>query len=146
MTGPTRSDGQGDDGGVVAAVWIDPGRKSGEPCVGGHRIPVEMVINTVWHHGVHEAMSQYVLPRAQVLGVCWYAGAGNVVQLHDDDGAYVAKRGPWRKRWGTWAADAHQGLWQDEPDIVPDPPTKADDVTPAAHRDHTDTREGRDER
>lgn len=109
-----------------AYVWIDPARKSGEPCIGGHRLPVEMVIATVWRSGLDEALHCWPqLTRGQVLVACWYAGAGNVVRLHGRGGAYVGYRGPWRKRWGAWAAEVHDGLWLSatvDYDVIPDPP------------------------
>lgn len=111
-----------------AYVWIDPARKSGEPCVGGHRLPIGLVIDTAWVHGIAEAMTTYDLTRAQVLVACWYAGSGNVVRLHGKGGRYVARRGPWRKRWGAWAAEVHQALWQSttvDYAAIPDPPYEA---------------------
>lgn len=106
-----------------AAVWIDPARRSGEPCVGGTRIPVNMVINIVWKRGLDVAYECWPdLTRQEILGACWYAGAGNVVRLHGKGGKYVAYRGPWRKRWGAWAAEVHQAMWSGRWDDVPDPP------------------------
>jgi len=116
-----------------AYVWIDPARKSGEPCVGGYRLPVDLVIVTVWVHGVAEAMTTYDLTRAQVIVTCWYAGAGNVVRLHGKGGKYVARRGPWRKRWGAWAVEVHGALWASttvDYDEVPDPPTATTGQSP----------------
>lgn len=107
-----------------AYVWIDPARRSGEPCIGGHRLPVEMVVDAVWSAGVAQALGLWPqIDRAQVLVACWYAGAGNVVRLHGKGGKYVAHRGPWRKRWGTWAKDSHQALWEQRFDDVTDPPS-----------------------
>lgn len=114
-----------------AYVWIDPARRSGEPCIGGHRLPVELVIDAVWAGGVDHAMFQWSLSRAQVLVACWYSGSGNVVRLHGKDSRYVAYRGPWRKRWGAWAAEVHQALWQSttcDYAEVPDPPTLAEET------------------
>ncbi len=111
-----------------AYVWIDPARKSGEPCVGGHRVPVEMVIGVVWESSVDNAMDLWCLTRAEVLGACWYAGVGNVVRLHGKGGKYVAHRGPWRKRWGVWARQVHGALWSSTTcnyGAVPDPPREA---------------------
>ena len=108
-----------------AYVWIDPARKSGEPCIGGHRLSVELVIESVWYGDVRTAMATYEISRAQVLTACWYAGVGNVIRLHGKGGKYVGHRGPWRKRWGAWAADVHQALWQSttvDYDAIPDPP------------------------
>jgi uncharacterized protein (DUF433 family) len=111
-----------------AYVWIDPARRSGEPCIGGHRLGVDMVIETVWATGIDNAEDMYCITRSQILGACWYAGAGYPVRLHNSRSEYAPYRGPWRKRWGTWAAEVHQALWSSttcDYDAIPDPPTKA---------------------
>lgn len=105
-------------------VWIDPGRKSGEPCIGGHRVDVGMVIGCVWDSDVRNAMDLWCLTRPEVLTACWYAGVGNVVRLHGKGGKYVARRGPWRTRWGAWAAESHPALWSHRYDDVTNPPGK----------------------
>lgn len=108
-----------------AYVWIDPARRSGEPLIGGHRLPVELVIGMVWDGDVRTAMLTWDLTRAEVLGACWYAGIGYPVRLHAKDGTYRPYRGPWSKRWGTWAAQVHDALWAVTTvnyDDVPDPP------------------------
>ena len=109
-----------------AYVWIDPARCSGEPCIGGTRINVSLVVGNVWTHGVENAMDLWCLTRGQVLGACWYAGAGNVVRVHGKGGKYVGHRGPWRKRWGAWAHEVHGHLWKQELDDVTDPPMAKD--------------------
>lgn len=109
-----------------AYVWIDPARRSGEPCIGGHRLSVELVIEHAWEGGPRQAQELYSLTRAQVLVACWYAGAGFPVRLHSSRSEYKPHKGPWAKRWGTWAADVHQALWQTSTvdyDAIPDPPT-----------------------
>jgi hypothetical protein len=114
-----------------AYVWIDPARRSGEPCIGGHRLPVEMVCDAVWSAGVEQAIDLWCLARQEVLVACWYAGVGYPVRLHNNRSEYRPYRGPWRKRWGTWAADVHQALWSVttvDYDAIADPPTAlADD-------------------
>lgn len=105
-----------------AYVWIDPARKSGEPCVGGTRVPVEMVADIVWAHGVDEALTQWpYITRPQILNACWYAAVGNVVRLHGKGGKYVARRWAHRTNWARWARDAHQALWEGRFDDVTDP-------------------------
>lgn len=111
--------------GQLDGVWIDPARRSGEPCIGGTRVPVDMVVNHVWQRGVDSAMDTWCLDRAQVLHACWYAGAGFVTRLHGKGGQYVARRGPWRKRWADWARAVHGSLWHQNLDDIPDPPTEA---------------------
>ena len=109
-----------------AHVWIDPARRSGEPCIGGHRLGVELVIESVWYGDVHQAIATYDITRGQVLVACWYAGAGYPVRLHNKRSEYKPHRGPWAKRWGPWAADVHQALWQStsvDYDAIPAPPT-----------------------
>ncbi len=102
----------------AAYVWVCPGRQSGQPCVGGHRIPVDMVVDMVWWNGVRDAMRAWELTRGEVLAACWYAAEINVVRLGQ------SRRGPWRARWGAWAEDAHGALWKGDYKAVADPPSK----------------------
>lgn len=106
-----------------AAVWSHPARRSGDPCVGGTRVPVNLVIAVVWAHGVAEAETSYDLSRQQILGACWYAGVGNAVSLWGK-GGLRARRGPWHKRWGQWAEEMHTHMWHGNWDDVTDPPTQ----------------------
>lgn len=111
-----------------AYVWIDPARRSGEPCIGGHRLGVDCVVASVWDSDVENAMDLYSLSRGQVLVACWYAGAGYPVRLHNRRSEYKPHKGPWAKRWGTWATEHHQALWESRSvdyDAIPDPPTAA---------------------
>ena len=113
-----------------AYVWIDPARRSGEPCIGGHRLGVELVVASVWDSDVVNAMDLYCISRAQVLVACWYAGAGFPIRLHNARSEYKPHTGPWKARWGVWAADVHQALWESTTvvyDAIPDPPTVAAD-------------------
>jgi uncharacterized protein (DUF433 family) len=102
----------------TAYVWVCPGRQSGEPCIGDHRIPVDMVVELAWDGGVKSAMWTWNLTRGEVLVACWYAAEINVVRLGQ------RRRGPWQARWGEWAQDAQGALWKADYDAVPDPPTK----------------------
>jgi uncharacterized protein (DUF433 family) len=122
-----------DGGRVVRAdsgVWIDPARLSGEPCCGGTRVPVYMVVAMVWEHGVDEAMDTWSLTRGQVLCACWYAAAGGPVYLWSSRtrGLLRRHRSPWPSRWRVWAEEHHGLLWHHAYDDCPDPPTV--DTTP----------------
>lgn len=107
-----------------AHVWIDPGRLSGEPCVGGSRLPVYLVAGVTWEHGVEEAIDQWELNRPQVLVACWFVAAYNLDHLHKDTGGYVRDHRScrWRDRWGVWATASHVALWSHRYDDVTDPP------------------------
>ncbi len=117
------------------AVHIDPAILSGTPCIS--RVPVYMIVEMVWHHGVDEAMWTWDLSRGQILNACWYAAVTNV--LHVWTGPTVSdmnvsgrgrrlgvrtRRAPWQKRWGGWAEEVHGALWLQDYDAVPDPPGK----------------------
>lgn len=118
-------------------VWIDPARRSGEPCISGTRTPVEHVVECVWDGGVDLAAHAYQLSRAQVLVACWYAGAYGVTVLHgrqtnagraDYRPHYRERfREPWRARWRDWAESVAIPLWrvsEIDYDAIPDPPSK----------------------
>lgn len=94
-------------------VWIDPGRKGGQPCVGGRRLPVKLLAGSVWAgYPVEEAAQQYDVTVPQVLVACWYV-------------AVYGSRA-WRKRWGSWAKEAHLALYDEATptDQCPRPPSK----------------------
>lgn len=60
---------------VQAAVWIDPGRQGGVPCLGGHRIPVESIVQILdGDTGSEEAALRFYpqLTREQVQLALWY--------------------------------------------------------------------------
>lgn len=110
-------------------VWVHPAIRSGEPCVGGTRVPVDMVVRLVWENDVEVAMDTWELTRGQVLNACWYAAVVNVTRVHKRGGEYSTKRGPWRKRWGAWAKQVHGDLWKStvNDDVIPNPPGSAED-------------------
>lgn len=100
-------------------VWISPCRKGGQPCVGGTRLPVDIVAGYVWAgYPVEHVAGQYTITPAQTLVACWY----------------MATYGPrsWRKRWGAWAKQAFPLLWDRERQAqCPHPPSKLSPATPA---------------
>lgn len=111
-------------------VWIDPGRLSGTPCVGGTHVPVYMVVGMVWASGVDEAMDCWDLTRGQVLNACWYAAAVNVVHIwrRRPPHGLALGRSPWRRRWLAWAEQVKGDLWASEYGRAADPPSR--DETP----------------
>jgi uncharacterized protein (DUF433 family) len=109
------------------AVWIDPGRHGGDPCCGGTRVPVNLVVATVWRDGVDTAIDCWDLTRGQVLNACWYAAVINMVDIYKHRGTgYRSRGGPWRGRWGDWAEQVHGRLWSSDVADVPDPPRQGD--------------------
>jgi uncharacterized protein (DUF433 family) len=80
-----------------AYVWVSPGRQAGQPCVGGTRIPTEMVAGYVWEGLWGELGPGYELTDRQVLVCCWY------------EAEFGDKK--WRDRWGPWANYASPILW-----------------------------------
>lgn len=95
-------------------IWIDPGRRSGEPCIGGTRVPPEIIGGYVWAgDDVAKIADDYSISMPQVLVACWYLGTY---------GSRV-----WKKRWGVWAKKAGGVLWsRKDQDQCPLPPTMKD--------------------
>lgn len=107
---------------VDAAIWIDPGRQSGEPCFYGTRIPIYIAANWCGLEGesVESFMCSYDVDRRSILAACaWWA-------LH-----YKAHRADDRrqqKAWTVWAEDAWKTLWGSDAEStakVSDPPRSA---------------------
>jgi uncharacterized protein (DUF433 family) len=86
-----------------AAIWVDPGRCGGTPCIAGTRLTTPAIAWLVWKHDVDRVLDLYPeLTRTQVRVACWY------------DARCGTARHPWRE----WARH-----WQDT-----DPPTRGDDA------------------
>jgi len=104
-----------------AAIWIDPARCSGAPCIYGTRLTIETVAGYVESEGVDTFMHDYeITSRRDVLVACaWWT-------------LYWPVKGDrrereTRKRWSEWAANAWGVLWNNTPkstDAVPDPPSR----------------------
>lgn len=109
-------------------VEVDPARLSGSPCCGSTRVPVYMVVDFVWEHGVAEAMDTWDLTLGEVLNACWYAATVNVVELWGPNGLRTS-RGPWRKRWGVWAQEVHRDLWRQDYRAVKEPPRRGENTS-----------------
>jgi uncharacterized protein (DUF433 family) len=110
-----------------AAVWVDPGRRFGSPCVGGTGLGVEFVVGLVWVEDVATVMAEYNLTRSQVLGACWFVAAYGVDSVADQmNGKFKRWGSQWPKRWAGWASEYGRRLAEGD-DTVPDPPRKGDD-------------------
>lgn len=58
---------------LETCIWIDPERKSGQPCIGGHRLPVSCVIGFLEHDGEQGVFAAYPqLTVEQVRLARWY--------------------------------------------------------------------------
>lgn len=58
---------------LETCIWIDPERKSGQPCIGGHRLPVSCVIGFLEHDGEQGVLAAYPqLTVEQVRLARWY--------------------------------------------------------------------------
>ena len=97
---------------VSAALWIDPCRMGGQPCINGTRIPVYAVAEVLYDHGHAEVFAIWPdLTERDVLVACWW---------------HATSDRKWWKRWGAWADSAH-GLLRDRPGPLGAwPPTAAD--------------------
>lgn len=91
-----------------AAVWICPGRLSGQPAIAGHRLSCALIGDYAQAMPVAEICRMYSLTRGDVLVACWYL-------------ATLGGRG-WRKRWGAWVAEYAGPFWHGDYAAIPDPP------------------------
>lgn len=84
-----------------AAVWVDPGRQGGSPCIFGSRMPTEQVAHLVWDGGietVHRGWPYFT--DQQILGACWYE-------------VIYGNRRRWRKRFPDWPTQWDEQQWRD---------------------------------
>ena len=103
-----------------AAIWIDPARLSGEPCLHGHRLTVEHVATGIAAEGCVDAyMDAYDLAPSERRNVLC-AAAWWVLNT---------KRGPrWQRElraaWRDWAAQTWDAAWHttDPRGVLTDPP------------------------
>ncbi len=95
-------------------VWVSPGRCSGRPCIGGHRLSVDLIADLWWGGSSAVAIQRdYAITREQIVVACWY----------------VARYGTrmWRRRWGRWETDVFQRLWNGRYKGAPLPPRSGDE-------------------
>jgi uncharacterized protein (DUF433 family) len=98
-------------------VWVAPGRVSGEPCLGGHRLPTRTVVDHYDAAGLSPTMDGYRITRFDVLVCCWYE----------------ARYGRSRTRkaaWSDWLAENEDALWTGDWSGIPFPP-RAEALVPA---------------
>jgi uncharacterized protein (DUF433 family) len=103
-----------------AAIWIDPARQCGAPCIYGTRIPVETIALFGVYDGVDRAMSAYGITRRQVLVACawWTLNIDDTVDTLTDSDLI-------RDEWYEWAEHAWQTLTPTTDETAagtPDPP------------------------
>jgi uncharacterized protein (DUF433 family) len=102
-----------------AHISLDPGIKSGEPCIAGTRLTAAWMADHIWSGWTLQDIQKDwdYLTRADLMVACWYVG------IHTSR--------TWRKRWGKWAKDAHGFLWDSTRQAdCPWPPTAAVETTP----------------
>lgn len=92
-------------------VWISPGRKGGQPCIGGTRLPAEQFAQIWWSSGytLEEMLAAWpTLTREGLIVACWFC----------------VDRWPrtWRKRWGEWARSVEAALWHGDYEQAALPP------------------------
>lgn len=82
-----------------AYVCVDPGRRAGEPCINGTRIPTHMIASLVWDAGMKTVRHCWPsLTEAQILVACWFEVAhGN--------------RRKWRRRYPDWPRSYSRDEW-----------------------------------
>lgn len=97
-------------------VWVDPARMGGKPCVGGTRIPVDMITAYVADGMYDELRAGWEeITERQILVACWHAG------IYGD-----------RPEWWDWAMDAERLLWQHDGELPSLPPIAATQSTASA--------------
>lgn len=89
-----------------AAVWVSPRRRSGEPCIFGHRLPTAQVASLVWDGGMGAIRQGWPYLRDdQILVACWYE------VTHGD-------RSRWRRRFSDWPTEYREAEWLARPAVT----------------------------
>lgn len=91
-----------------AAVWICPGRLSGQPAIAGHRLSCELIGDYAQAMPVAEICRMYSLTRGDVLVACWYCAR------------FTGRR--YRKLWVGWTEQYADPFWHGDYAAIPDPP------------------------
>ncbi len=102
---------------MTAAVWVAPGRRSGDACVATTGAPAVLVAETVWWLGVSEAMDCYCLDRQGVLVACWF-----VAEYRRRGGRENRETRRMVDAFYDWATANVGDLWAGAD--VPDPPSR----------------------
>lgn len=112
-------------------VSVQPNLRFGEPCIGGTRLPAEMIADRYWDLGEHlesELLKPYGITRADVIVCCWYVAT------------YGTRKQ--KRRWKDWketvwantgiAQDSGgaRGWWSEHYADVPLPPTHKQSTEP----------------
>lgn len=98
----------------MRGVDVHPGVYSGEPVLEDTRMPVLLVVEIYWSHGIAEVMYDHGISRQNVLVACWYM-------------ARHGRSRVWRQRFAEWLKVADDALWHASDWVTcPLPPTEAE--------------------
>ena len=106
-----------------AAIWIDPARMGGKPCLHGHRLPVSHVALNIDAEGSVDAyMESYGIDPSERRNVLcaaawWVLNSSRRYKHHRE----------LRKRWRDWAEVTWHNAWNTvEPVELDDPPARTE--------------------
>jgi len=111
----------------MSGVSFHPGMFSGSPHLTGHRLPLYLIVESVWYGGVSFAMENYEITREEVLTACWFAGIygfDSIWRTRKPYGIRLKLDRKWSRRWREWAITNHSEMWNGNWDDVLDPPSK----------------------
>lgn len=92
-----------------AAIWVDPGRCGGSPCITGTRITTAAAAGMVLSLGVAEALNCWPhLDEDDLKAACWFE-------------ARHGRRSKLRKAFKEWAETHDEALWRNQWGEVPLP-------------------------
>lgn len=89
-------------------IWVHPGRLSGDPALGGHRLPTHTVAVHYVALGMAETEDAYVIERADVLICCWFEARYGSRKL--------------KRLWREWLGAFERLMWESRWADVPEPP------------------------
>lgn len=82
----------------MRGVSVHPGVYSGEPTIEGTRMPVALIAEVYWAHGLDEIVRGWDVSKREVLVACWYMGRHSRSRI-------------WRSRFHAWSLVADEALW-----------------------------------
>ena len=106
------------------AIWIDPGRMSGQPCLYGHRLPVEHVATNISFYSGSSFHSDSVSAYMDAYGID--AGERRNVICCAAYWVLNSKGGPrWmreiRTAWKSWAETTWEAAWHMDDELTAPP-------------------------
>lgn len=104
---------------MTAAIWIDPSRQEGHPCLNGTRTGVDTLARYVAHMGVNDTLIAFEIPaerrRDVLVCVAWWVLYGRYLA-----GVHNRKTRLLADAWFTWAETTWRDCWH--ADHMPDDP------------------------